>query len=284
MTVYFGSTGYVELQRRGSGSLTTKLDPEDVNTARKRFSVDFAQYALLTGDQIEMDSVDGSNFELISGHNQPDLRKYIHVDEAGGIRLYTNFEHSLTGGITNALTLVQPSAAVNVNIRTRNTRYKMLSQVKEYEFTTSRDTIDISRLGDEFRKRYDKGLVSGQGSLTCFWEHRLVPPNVDASHEFPIYLAQLLVRIQQGAMFDGRFFIFSNTDVTQNAVWYEAECICTNVVVTVPADRVVETRIQFVTTGEVSLHSGLPPSYLLQESTDKVLQEDGFGILLEDPS
>ncbi len=283
MTVYFGSTGYVELQRRSSGSLTTKLDPEDVNTARKRFSVDFAQYALLTGDQIEMDSVDGSNFELISGHDLPDLRKYIHVDDAGGIRLYETFEHALAGGITNALTLAKPSPAVTVNIRTRNTRYKMLSQIKEYEFTTSRDTIDISRLGDEFRKRYDKGLVSGQGSLTCFWEHRLVSPT-DSAHEFPIYLAQLLVRIQQGAVFEGRFFIFSNTSETQNAVWYEAECITTNVVVNVPADRVVETRIQFVTTGEVSLHSGLPPSYLLQENTDKVLQEDGFGILLEDPS
>ena len=60
-------------------------------------------------------------------------------------------------------------------------------------------------------------------------------------------------------------------------------CVVTNVAISVPASGLVEARIEFITNGEIRLHNGVPPSFLLLENSDKILQEDGDGILLEDP-
>jgi len=91
-----------------------------------------------------------------------------------------------------------------------------------------------------------------------------------------------LVRMQQGADFEGRFYVYNDPTQSTNSVWYQSMCVITNVAVSVPVSGLVEARIEFVTNGEIRLHNGVPPSFLLQESTDKILQEDGDGILLED--
>lgn len=284
MTVYFGSTGFVELKRDTSGPFETNLDPADVNTSKKRFSVDFAAGAILTGDQISVATVDGSTLELVSGHSHPDGRWYVHVDDMGGMRLYNSFGPSLAGETAQALALVTPSSAKQITIRTGSSRYRTLAKVKDFELTTSRDNIDITVLGEEFKKQYENGLISGQGNLNCIWQHRAFQGDTInvLQPEFPIYLAQLLVRIKQGADFEGKFFIYHEPAASQNSVWYETTCIVTNVAITVPASGLVETRIEFISNGDIQLHNGQPPSYLLQENTDRILQEDGEGILLED--
>ena len=286
MTVYFGSTGFVELKRDTSGPFETNLDPADVNTSKKRFSVDFAAGAILTGDQISVATVDGSTLELVSGHSHPDGRWYVHVDDMGGMRLYNSFGPSLAGETAQALALVTPSSAKQITIRTGSSRYRTLAKVKDFELTTSRDNIDITVLGEEFKKQYENGLISGQGNLNCIWQHRAFQGDTInvLQPEFPIYLAQLLVRIKQGADFEGKFFIYHEPAASQNSVWYETTCIVTNVAITVPASGLVETRIEFISNGDIQLHNGQPPSYLLQENTDRILQEDGEGILLEDPT
>ena len=38
--------------------------------------------------------------------------------------------------------------------------------------TTSRDQVDTTNLGDQFRNQYEAGLISGQGTLNAFFEHR----------------------------------------------------------------------------------------------------------------
>ena len=286
MAIYFGSTGYVELKRDSASPLTTSLDPADVNTTKKRFSVDFASGSILTGDQIEIATVDGSNLTLVSGHSHPDGRWYVYIDDAGGMKLYNSFGPSLAGEATNALTLVAPSSTKDVKITAKSSRYRTVAKIKEFEFTTSRENIDITLLGNEFRQQYDRGMISGQGTLNCIWQHKAFQGDTIniLEPEFPVYLAQLLVRVQQGSDFEGRFFIYHEPSQSQNSVWYESECVATNVAVSVPATGIVEARVEFITTGLISLHSGQPPSYLLQENTDKILQEDGEGLLLEDPT
>lgn len=284
MAIYLGDSGGVELKRDSIDNwLETKLDPADVNVARKRFSVDFGSGSLLTGDQVEIETVDGSILELVAGHNYPDGRWYAHVDAAGGIRLFTTFDAALTGGVANALTLVEPTSAKNVQIRTRNAQYRCVARIKSYEITTERETVDLTQFGDEFRRQYEAGLISGQGSLECLWEHSAGFCEYDdptPSVEFPAYLARLLIRIKQGAAFDGRFFIYQG-GAQEDSVWYEAECLVTNVAVSVPATNLVETNIQFVTSGPFQLKQGRPPSYLLQEDGALLLQEDGSRMLLE---
>ena len=53
MSVYLGDKGRVELARVESGRfLRSELSPSDVNVERRRFSVNFALGALITGDLI----------------------------------------------------------------------------------------------------------------------------------------------------------------------------------------------------------------------------------------
>jgi len=286
MSVYFGSTGFVELKRDNSGPFETDLDPADVNTVKKRFSVDFAAGSILTGDQLLIETVDQSTLELVSGHVHPDGRWYVHVDDMGGMKLYNSFGPALAGESNQALTLVAPSSAKKILISTQATRYRTLAKVKDFEITTERENINTTVLGDEFKRQYENGIISGQGNLNCIWQHRAFQGDTIniLQPEFPAYLAQLLVRIKQGSDFLAKFFIYHEPAVSQNSVWYEADCVVSNVAITVPATGIVETRIEFVTNGQISLHNGQPPAYLLQENTDKILQEDGQGILLEDPT
>ena len=285
MTIYFGTTGIVELKRNSGRAFRTSLDPADVNTTKKRFSVDFVDGAILTGDQIKIETEDGSNLELVSGHTHPDGRWYVYVDDAGGMRLYNTFGPSMSGTTNEALTLVAPTSAKYIKISTTNSRYRNIAKIKEFEIQTERENIDITLLGDEFRKRYDRGMISGQGSLDCIWEHKTDPcTEGDSMPEFPVYLSQLAVRIQQGSDFDARFYIYHEPSASQNSVWYETTCLINNVAVNVPAAGVIEAKVDFITSGQILLKTGLPDAYLLQQNTDRILQEDGAPILLEDPT
>ena len=286
MSVYLGYTGSVELDRDSADApLETVLDPSDVNASRRRFSVDFNVSALITGDKVEIATVDGSTLQLVSGHSHPDGSWYIHVDDAGGIRLYDQFQASLSGQQGDALELVTPSAVQNITIQTKNDRYRFMAKMRDFELTTSRDTVDLTSLGNEFRNQYEQGLISGQGVLNCLWESSpaLIGPGYRPGQaEFPSYLARLVVRVQQGADFNGRFFIYAGSIDQPESVWYEAKCIVTNVAVSVSNEGAIETRIDFVTSDQIVLKQGRPPVYLLQESGDYLLQEDGSRLILAD--
>ncbi len=286
MGVYFGQSGEIALKRDALQSdLRTQLDPFDVNTSTKRFSVDHSSGSLISGDEVEIETADGSTLELVNGHNYPDGKWFINVDPMGGIRLYDTFPKAIEGLQANALTLVTPSAAKDVLIRTRNERYRHVANVRDFEMTTSREQVDLTNLGDEFRNQYEAGLISGQGSMSCIWEHSYDTGDrkneYGSDPEFPFYLAQLIVRTQQGSDFDGLFYIYRDPNNSAKNVYYEANCIITNVAVSVTPAEVIETRIEFITNGVIRLKTGDAASYLLQENVDKVLQEDESPILLE---
>ncbi len=282
--IYLGQYGDIELQRDSLNSfLGTQLDPSDVNTTLKRFSVKGASGALITGDYIDIETVDKSNLELVTGHNYPDGSWFVHVDALGGLRLYTTFEASISGGVTGAVALSTPSTRKDITIKTRNTRFRHLANITNFEITTMRDSVDLTSLGDQFKRQYEAGLISGQGTIECLWEHNQAKVNQECGDdgEFPFYLAQLVVRLTQGADFKSRFYIYKDNSNTSNSVWYQADCVVTNVVISVPATEQITSRIEFVTNGEIKLNTGSAPSYLLQEDTYKILQEDGSPILLE---
>ena len=282
--IYLGQYGDIELQRDSLNSfLGTQLDPSDVNTNLKRFSVKGASGALITGDYIDIATVDKSNLELVTGHSYPDGSWYVHVDALGGLRLYSTFEASISGGVTAAVALSTPSSIKEITIKTRNSRFRHLANITSFEITTARDSVDLTSLGDQFKRQYEAGLISGQGTIECLWEHNQNKANEECAvdGEFPFYLAQLVVRLTQGADFKSRFYIYKDNSNTSNSVWYQADCVVTNVVISVPATEQITSRIEFITNGEIKLNTGSTPSYLLQEDTYKILQEDGSPILLE---
>ena len=286
MGVYFGQSGEIALKRDTLQSpLQTTLDPSDVNTQTKRFNVDHSSGSLITGDEVEISTADGSTLELVDGHNYPDGKWFVNIDPVGGIRLFESFPLAIEGVTANAKTLVTPSSTKNVILQTRNELFRHVANVKDFEMTTSREQVDLTSVGDEFKSQYEAGLISGQGSMNCIWEHSYGSTNranqYGEDSEFPFYLAQLILRTQQGADFSGIFFIYKDRNNAKNNVYYEAECCITNVAVSVAASEVIETRIDFVTNGVIALKTGDTPGYLLQEDDDKILQENESPILLE---
>ena len=286
MSVYFGQSGQIALKRDALNSgIQTKLDPYDVNVDSKRFSLDHSTGSLITGDQVVIETADGSNLELVNGHSYPDGKWFINIDPVGGIRLFSTFAAAIEGLQANALTLVAPSASKDVVLTTKNDNFRHLAKVRDFEMTTSREQIDLTNLGDEFRNQYEAGLISGQGSMNCIWEHSYESKdranNYGTDPEFPFYLAQLVVRTQQGSDFDGVFYIYKDNNNAKNNVYYEANCIITNVAVTVSASEIIETRIEFITNGAIALKIGDTPGVLLQEDTDRILQENDSRIMLE---
>ena len=109
---------------------------------------------------------------------------------------------------------------------------------------------------------------------------RILLLQVGLSSWVPLLLCQLLLRVRQGALFSGQFYLFNGNP----SVWYEADCIVTNAALSFAPGQVVDSRIEFVTTGPVELKTGLPESFMLQESDDLILQESADAMLLEDPS
>ena len=286
MPTYLGSGGFIELKRTSmEHSLNASMVPGDVNTTRKRFSVTGVKSNIITGDKVEIERTDGSsNLELVSGHTGRDGSWFVHVDDIGGIRLYTTFALAVGGTKANALSLVAPSSNQQISIKARNTTYRPLARIEEYEFTTQRDQIEISQLGDVFKRQFDNGMIQGQGSMTCFWEHRYVAtdPDYSTGQEFSSYLARLILRVQQGSDFFGRFFLYRESAASANNAWYECNAQITSCSVSIPNVGIIKTQIDFITTGEFTLQVGATPGYILQESTDHLLQEDGSKIFLED--
>lgn len=294
MAIYLGDSGYVEIRREGlNSSMGSLLDPGDVNVLRRRFSFDFDTGALVTGDRLQIRTTDGSTLELVDGHVYPDGTWYVNVDQAGGIRLYTTFAAAINGEEADALPLVAPSRNIPIVAVSRDVSYRCLAQIQDYQLTTSRETIDLTSLGDEFRTNYANGLISGQGVLNCLWDYEATTcSDVDSPtrQERPHYLAQLVIRTQQGAGFLGRFLLKAdgrtaisggNASAAKDELWWEARCIITNVAFTFSPSTPISSSVEFVTTGQVRLRMGSLPGYLLQESGSYLLQESGEGLELE---
>lgn len=283
MGVYLGTAGRVEIKRDpGEQLLTTTLDPADVNPSRKRFSLDVSAGGLITGDKVVIATLDKTTLELVSGHSEPDWTGYINVDPVGGIRLYTTFTNAINGGSGNALSLVTPTSSKKVSIKSQDEKFDTLGQVTSYELTTSRDQVNTDVLGTEFHNFYEAGLISGQGSVSCFWEHTRATGQFNSpdDHEFSSYLARLLLRIKQGAAFVGRFYVFNGTDGGV-AVWYESQCLVSNYAIRVETGQLIRAEIQFVVTGTIELRQYVGTDTILLESGDRFLREGGDAILQE---
>jgi hypothetical protein len=283
MGVYLGSDGYIELRRSSMNvPLTSVLDAADVNTARRRFSFDFDPSALITGDQVEIRTENGSELELVAGHAGPDWLGFVHIDDVGGVRLYRSFSDAINGEQSKALQLDVPTTSKPIAVRTQSRDFQALARISQYQFTTSREAVDLTSLGDQHRHQYASGLISGQGSLSCLWEFERQLCNGDCppTAELPHYFAQLVLRTQLGSNFEGRFYIYISPT---ESVWWECPiCIVTNVAFSFEPSQPTRTSIEFVTSGPLSLKMGRPPAFLLQENSSYLLQESGQRLLLED--
>ena len=258
---------------------------QTLTLAERRFSIDFdpdyenpRPTPLITGDQVELSKVDGTNLELVEGVTDTDVTRWVHVDMMGGIRLCPTYEEAVNGGVDNAVELVTPSADQVITLDVVNLQKGCVAQMRSWEITTQRETVNTDILGEEYRQFYDQGMISGQGQLTAIWDYRFDPcvDTFSEKAELPNYFSQLVIRFREGSRFKGTFFIYSDGN---EAVWYEADCICTSVALNFAAGQVIESTVQFVTTGQITIKQGQPPGYLLQEDADDILLEEDEGAI-----
>jgi len=286
MTVYLGTFGKVELERQfGDSELSSIINTSDVNASAKRFSFDFEHGQLLTGDQVEILSTDGSALDFISGYSASGVKKFIYVDDLGGIRLYDAFAHAVNGGTDNAIALAVPGNDIPIKVFVQNAAFRLLAQCNGFELNTERETVDTTTLSDEFRSRVNS-LMSGSGRMSGFWEY-----TGDTANELPHYLLELSLRTRVGSQFKGRFYLkttgYNPSGVAERSgdeIWYEFTGVLTACAVQFTPSSVVEITADFITTGPIEIKMDvLTPGSILQEDTDDILldQDAAAKLLLE---
>lgn len=297
MGIYLGQIGTIELTRKSAESVKESVvNPSDVNVGRKRFSFDFEEGTLLTGDLLEISTTDGTNLDFIAASGwadntvYPSGNWYAFVDELGGVKLYTTFASSLEGGATNIVSLATISRDIPIRIVVRDRDTRILGDVTEYELNTNREVVDVSVLGDEYRQQYSS-LITGSGRLTAHWDYI-----ADTGEESINYLMQLVLRTEVGSIFHGKFYIkavdttaqagsFAATQ-TNDSLWWEFDALVTNAAVNFTPDSVITAAIDFVATGPIKLRAETQSKrFLLQEDTGKLeLEQDSTSyLMLEEP-
>ena len=280
MTVYLGSQGEIELKRIfDGGALSSQLDVGDVNVTEKRFSFDFEHGQLLTGDQIEITATDGTALDFVDSYTQSSIKRFIHVDELDGIRMYATFAEAVSGGKTNAVTLAAPGNSIPIKVVVQSITPRVLAQVTSYEVNTERETVDTTTLSDEFRSRVNT-LISGSGRISAFWEY-----TGNLEQEVPNYLFELAHRTSIGSNFVGRFYLKraqycpdgADPFRSEDQIWWQVQGIITNAAVQFAPDNTVEITADFITTGKVQMK-------MTTEFDDALLQEDAGDIRLDQDS
>jgi hypothetical protein len=292
MGIYLGNIGNIEITRKGSESdLYSVVNPGDVNASRNRFSFDFDEGSLISGDLVELTTTDGTDLDFVDatgwgdGVVQESGNWYIFIDELGGIKLYDNFDDSLEGSVAGLVPLNAIARDIPIRVAVRDRDKRLLACVTDYELNTNRETVDVTALNDQYRQQYSS-LISGSGRLTAQWDY------VNEAGSEPVnYLMQLVLRTEIGSGFHAKFYIKSaNTDAaggsfaatqTNDALWWEFDALVTASATSfVPGDIIVST-IDFVATGPIKLRARTTTqSKLLQEDGSPILLEQGGGYLL----
>ena len=286
MSVYLGTFGEVELKRQfDGGELSSTIDPADVNATAKRFSFDFEHGQLLTGDQIEITSTDGANLSFISGHTSDSIKRFIHVDELDGIRLFSTFAHAMGGDSANAIALASPGSAIPIKVIVANSSYRVLGRVQSYELNTTRETVDTTTLSDQFRSQIST-VMSGSGRMSCEWEY-----TGDSIKELPHYLLELALRTRIGSSFAAKFYLktasynpANHTNAADDEIWYEVTGVLTACAVQFNPNTLVQITADFITTGEIQIRATVDPrDALLQEDSGEIRldQDSGAKLLLQ---
>ena len=285
MGIYLGNIGGIEITRSTDGSPKASIvNPSDVNATRDRFSFDFDEGYLISGDLVELTTLDGTLLDFVDasgwGNNtvQASGNWYVFIDEIGGIRLYDNFDDSLEGSSTGLVPLVAIARDIPIRVVVRDRDSRLLASISDYELNTNRETVDITALSDQYRQQYSS-LITGSGTLTAQWDY-----NKGTGEEPVNYLMQLVLRTDIGSGFRAKFYIKSaNTDAAggsfsatqlNDALWWEFDAIVTNSATSFAPGDIIVSRIDFVATGAIRLRAKTT-------SADRLLQEDGDPLVLE---
>lgn len=288
MTVVLGNTGNVLLRRANSITWYEEISPDDIAVNLNRIGTENATDNILLGDRVVMETDDPRGLTFLptsywsSGQIEQSASPYVHVNAAGGLRLFRTFAHALENNRANEIAL-QPFTGdpIDVRLTVRDTVYNSLGNVTSYTFNSDRASIDTTSLGDSFIAQYEAGLLSGSGTFNCLFNHTRNPENV-YDYELPIVMMQLLQRIDLGSRFAANLMITDKDLSGKQNAFYQIEGLITRSGIDVRAGDLVEVVIDFVTTGEYRLLIGDPLGYILKEDDFYIEKEKGLGFLLKE--
>lgn len=300
MSVYLGTFGQVELRRKSDlKGFRATIKPSDIRINDKIFGVtvptkldpdpdqNYELGELITGDEIVIKGFDLSdstgntkkNLTFVQGFTKATITRFVHVNELGGMRLFSTFAKAVNGLKSEAVDLASISSSIGVTIKVVGKKSKILAQVKSYELNTERETVDTTSLSDEFRSRIST-LMSGSGRMTCEWEY-----TGDTNKELPNYLVELILRTKIGSNFRALFYLkaagYNPGGVAardSDEIFYDFDAVITACAVQFAPGNIVEITADFITTGKVKLRMNTMVD-------DAITQENGDFIPLDqDPN
>lgn len=312
--IYLGNDAEIEFERK-SLKANGKLLRESISTVGNRFGFEFSDSVLTTGDRIRITRTDknpGGGYKNLvleaNAGNTNNAEAFVYVDLLGRIYLYDTLTESLTQQGANPRTLTQGTTTdfeqdrpeddyyQNITYEVIEQGFRPFAKCNEYQLTTSKDTIDVTTLGEYFYKQYENGLIGGQGTVTAIWDEQSLsdsgcpdPYIKTPGDELSAYFAKLILRVQIGAGFRGRFYLRTR-DITREpvndryAIYWQADCVCTNVAIQALPGQMLQSRIEFVTTGlfQLEIADGRTAPALSLESGLPLERESDMGLLLTD--
>jgi hypothetical protein len=308
MAIWLGEAGGIGLERLQTDADYGYINAGSVDAAIKRFGFKDAPLSLITGDRVWIQRVNengnpvSSLLDFVAATGWPDGVQrndgewFVNQDRVGGLRLYKTWEAALKGAMADAVDLVPPSGEYRVSYAVvKDSAVNCLAQTVSWALNTDREVADFTSLGDGFKQQQGT-LVSGSGELDCLFDLPIEDCDGYGSKEVSMYLHQLALRQDLGSTFRGVFLLkrsgalpldaFLDPTEAKRELFYAADCVVTSVATELTPAEPIHSKIQFVTTGPIQLLYDYPSDHLLQEQppNDKVLQESGFGILLETPA
>jgi hypothetical protein len=288
MTFFLGTKGNVRLRRATSvliSALQDQIDPADVNTSLNRLSFDSAGENLLTGDRVDISTIDARGMVCFtgaawsSGTVEPSISAYVNVNAAGGLRFFPTFADAVNNTRANELALYAfTGEPIAIECRVRDVSYSVLGNVVDYTLATDREAIDTTTLSDKFRQMYSAGILSGSGSITCAFDY-----TTTGATESPLLMLQLIQRLELGSAFDCALYLTDKTvDAGVNNVFYQFDAMVAKAGVEVRAGDIINCTIDFVTTGEIKLLIGSIEDYILKEDNDRITVEQSLDFLLKE--
>ena len=288
MTFFIGTKGNVRLRRGADtelGVLSGSIGPDDLVLALNRVGFEGANTNLFTGDKVDLVTTDARGLAFIPASNWPSnaiedtFSTFINVNSAGGLRLYPTFADAVNNIRANEIAIQAFTGdPIEVSVRVRDVAYNLLGDVTSYEFQSNRDQIDVTALDDKFRKQHDAGLISGSGRIDCTFNYI-----TSGALETSKLLVQLIQRVDLGSAFDLALYLTDKTvDPDVENIFYLLTAVVTNSGVRVAANEIITCSLDFVTTGDVRLVTGVPSQYILKEDDDRIRVEHSLNYLLQE--
>lgn len=283
MTYFLGHYGKIKLQRKSVESFGSKILPADINVLLNRFSFVDSLENIVTGDQITITTADARGLDFLpaatwpNGTTQNNIKAYVNINAMGGIRLFDTF----TAAINNTRADEYPletfnGAALVISVQINGSVDRVLGDVTGFTFNTDREAMETTTMSDKFKRMYSAGLISGSGSVDCFFN-----TENSGQTENSLLMLQLINRTDIGSEFKC-FLQLTEGDIyseTQD-IYYEFDAAIVKAGIEVKADQIISCVFDFVTTGEIRLLIGEPSGYLLKEDTDRIEIEESLDFLL----